>query len=321
MTVKEEKSLKFLRNITKQLYKFDYSDVKPSLIDYVKSLPIPIMINERFPTFNRGGFYRDPKLLYRSCENSTRIETRATMTLPWKDVGRISHAPIDRQTEYIKEYGRANLPGEARFYCSNYYPAACIECLTSGFVKGINESKTVTMGTWKVNEPLALAQIAFSPQKLHELKHFNPSLYEERIKFTKDWYTHALTEFEKDPTTDCSIDYTKELLEFFSDEFGKTNIDSGRDYILSNYYAECVFKQVYLDNPTTIDGIIYPSVKYSYQEYNIVLHPRAMSKISFLNASQIWMTYDKQTMQMNCTPLETCGSDKLGNLQWERFKY
>jgi hypothetical protein len=321
MTDSENKTLRFLRDISKQLDRHDYQEVKPWLVDCVKALPIPLLLNDKFPILNKGGVYRNTNELYRAQENYTSIPERATMNLPWKTVDRLSHAPLDKEVEYIKEAGRCNLPGQARFYCSNHYPTACIECLTNGFIKDTHQSKTVTMGTWVVNEPLVLAQVVFSKKKINDIKHFNPELYDDRIKFTESWYEHTLAELEKDVNRPCSMDYAKEILEFFYDEFGKMDIKSERDYILSNFYCDYIFNQVFLDEPKTIDGIIFPSVKYSYQEFNIVIHPRAMSKISFANASQVWVTYDGQINNVQFSPLETSFNDGNGNLKWNLFKY
>lgn len=319
MTLQEEKILIFLRNISKQLDWHEYTDLKPWLIDYIKTMPIALRIDKRFPRFKEG-FYRSPNELYRACENTTIIPTRSTMALPWSTVERISHAPLDKQHLYIKNFGRCNLPGEARFYCSNYYPTACVECLTNGFTNDRSEDKTVTLGAWTVNQPLVLAQVAFSKNKLKEISHFAPAFYADKIKFSESWYEHTFKELENDSSRTCSIDYAMEIIEFFSDEFGKMQISSDRDYSLSIFFTDYIFNQIFSDDPKTIDGIIYPSVKYSYQEFNIVIHPRAMSKISFANAAQVWVTFDKSSKSLQCTPLETSFSDPTGNLKWNMFK-
>lgn len=321
MTLQEEKALNFLHAISKELDKHEYHEVKPWLVDYIRTMPIPILVNNKFFRLTKGGIYQNPHELYRACENSTIIPEKSTMKFPWKTVERISHAPLNKQIEYIKDYGRCNLPGEARFYCSNFYPTACIECLTNGFVKDKNQDTTVTLGTWMVNKPLVLAQVVFSKNKLNELKRFNPELYDDRISFTESWYADTLQEMEKDPNRTCSMDYAKEILEFFSDEFGKLEITSGRDYILSNFYCDYIFSQIFQDDPTTIDGIIFPSVKYSYQEFNIVLHPRSMSKLSFSSASQIWVTFSGQLNNVQFSPIETSYSDEDGKLKWNVFKH
>ncbi len=79
--------------------------------------------------------------------------------------------------------------------------------------------------------------------------------------------------------------------------------------------------QTHLADGAKIDGIIYPSVKFGYQEFNIVLHPRAMEKLSFAGATLIWVVHNGQTRQTQYNPMETCFSDAEGNIKWNLFKY
>ncbi len=86
MTAKEERALKFLRDISPQLYKHDYGDVRPWLIDYIRSVPVPILKRETIPRISPGGWYSDPKVLYRAIENMEFRKTIYTNALPWKTV-------------------------------------------------------------------------------------------------------------------------------------------------------------------------------------------------------------------------------------------
>jgi hypothetical protein len=215
--------------------------------------------------------------------------------------------------------GRANLPQKAIFYCANDIATACIECLTAGFTKGLSESKTVTLGTWEIKAPLVLAQVAFSLDKLEELKPLAPRIYEERIEFAKSWYQGIIEGF-RNQNYPYSLDYAEKLIAFFSNEFGKTKIESGRDYNLSNFYCEYVFNQMFADDPHNVDGILYPSVKFGYKHYNIAIHPRAMSKLSFKSATQVWVTSNGTTDQVNFSFLETAFANGEGNILWNRFK-
>ena len=79
------------------------------------------------------------------------------------------------------------------------------------------------------------------------------------------------------------IDSDKSIIEYFSDEFAKLEINCENDYFLSNFYCDQVFENCPNENGILdIDGIIFPSVSFSYQYYNLVLHPRSMSKIKFI---------------------------------------
>jgi hypothetical protein len=318
MTNKEEKSLKFLKNLSSQLDRHNYHEAKIWLQQLVPVLPISIMTEKMLWRHKEDIWYRDPHELYRARENELKLPS-ASLKYPFKTIAEVSHVPYEKR-DLIKNYGRCNLPGQAIFYCSNYYPTACIECLTNGFVKDNSEAKSVTMSTWRINEPLILAEVIFSKSKLSELKHLNKERYEEQLKHTDEWYKHNIDQMEKEISKSMSIDYAKELLEFFSDEFGKIEITSDREYILSNYYCDCIFNQTYMsDGVTQIDGIIYPSVKYSYQEHNIALHPRAMRKISFNSASQVWVTYSSYANDVQFVPMETAYSTENDQIDWKQW--
>ena len=47
------------------------------------------------------------------------------------------------------------------------------------------------MGAWTVNQPLVLAQVAFSKNKLKEISHFDPAFLADKIKFSESWYEHT----------------------------------------------------------------------------------------------------------------------------------
>lgn len=136
MTTKEEKALKFLRDISPQLYKFDYNEVKIWLNDYIPQVPVLLSRQTMLRRFKEDGWYRNPKGIHRAREN-TIIRPTATIKYPYQRVKDITHFPLDKLADQ-KEYGRANLPHEAMFYCSNYSAAACAESLTNGFVKDVH---------------------------------------------------------------------------------------------------------------------------------------------------------------------------------------
>lgn len=70
-----------------------------------------------------------------------------------------------------------------------------------------------------------------------------------------------------------------------------------------------------------IDGILFPCVSFSYQYYNLALHPRCLSKISFISAMYVWVTYSKVTQDMSYIPLEqNTSADTSGQLNWNLFK-
>lgn len=162
MTFKEERGLKFLKNLAPQLYRFDYEEVKIWLKDYVPQVPISYKKQDRFWRPQEDIWARSPESLCRARENTTENAV-GELNYPFNKVSEISHVPLDKLSS-IKELGRANLKGQSRFYCSNYSAVACVECLTNGFTHGLSERKTVTMGIWRVKEPLLCRNYFFKEQ-------------------------------------------------------------------------------------------------------------------------------------------------------------
>jgi hypothetical protein len=319
MTLKEEKGLKFLKNISPQLYRFEYDQVKIWLKDYVPQIPFSYEKRETLWRPQEDIWYRHPKSLCRARENDIERAV-GDLNYPYDKVSEISHIPGNKLSS-IKELGRANLKRESRFYCSNYSAVACAECLTKGFTQGFGERKTITMGIWAIKEPLILADVVFSKSKLLEYRHIDEERYDNLIKFTDDWYEYTLKLIRSNSIYPLSEDYSFELLNFFGDEFGKTNIKTTNDYILSNYFCDVIFNHSKIDDKF-IDGIIYPSVKFSYQDYNIVIHPRAMHKLDFSSASFLWIINNGT---LNCdsihfSEMETAFTTDKENIKWNLWK-
>ena len=75
------------------------------------------------------------------------------------------------------------------------------------------------------------------------------------------------------------------------------------------------------DGITKIDGILYPSTAFTYQEMNLVLHPRAMHKLQFIDAMYIWMVHFAAQQQTQFNPLEQrIKADSNGNIPMEKIQ-
>jgi hypothetical protein len=75
----------------------------------------------------RNTYGRSSQSFCRAKENDITI-TNAVHNLnhPFNKVFEISHVPLNKVSS-IKQSGTANLPGESRFYCSNYSTVAWVE--------------------------------------------------------------------------------------------------------------------------------------------------------------------------------------------------
>ena len=166
MTEKQRRAIEYLRQLPEHLYRLDYKDICIELNNYIPSFPVPIFEADKIyrPVESRP---RDYSIIYRARENETFIPKEGTFKLPFKTVDEISIIS-DSKKEKIKFFGRCNKPFEPRFYASNNFMTACMEALTNGFTKSPTISKSVTVGLWKITEPLVLAQINYSEKSLKQ---------------------------------------------------------------------------------------------------------------------------------------------------------
>ncbi|MDP1623422.1 MAG: hypothetical protein Q8M08_13905 [Bacteroidales bacterium] len=171
----------------------------------------------------------------------------------------------------------------------------------------------LVVGTWAIEEPLLLAQM-LSPEK-----------YLDRfVNDLKDLKEQALTlDFLRQENEKMRKQINNEelykILEFFSEEFAKTDTIDHNEYKLANYYKDRVLNktQQFPDN-SNIDGIWYPSVSSGYKNINIVFPPENIrGKLRFLWADLIWVVYFKDQRIIQFIPIENRAKiDEAGVIQW-----
>jgi hypothetical protein len=319
MTLKEQRILKEIQKIAANISHFSYDQLKYCMGSLIPNLPIITTSELEIVRPNEEGWLRDRRVLYRGRVNEIK-QSGSTCFFPWQTVDKISHIPLNENFK-IKEWGRCNQSNEVRFYCSNYYPTCCNEVTSVGFSETVT-AEHITVGNWFIDVPLNLAVVNFSLKNLNDIKeltghnseYLNRRLNNE-IKFNEKEF--------KISNNNHTPEFNIEVLKFLSDQFGNRNIKSEHDYYFSNLYCDVIFNHSFADeNETLYDGIKYPSVKNSYEEYNIVLHPRAMEKLRCIAASNVWVTYHSNgdASRVNYNQLETADLDKSGNILWNIFK-
>jgi len=77
------------------------------------------------------------------------------------------------------------------------------------------------------------------------------------------------------------------------------------------------------DGKSKVDGILYPSVSFSYQEMNLALHPRALNKLQFISAMNVWtVLHGGSTGEIRFLPLEqNARVGKNEQLNWNQFNW
>ena len=165
----------------------------------------------------------------------------------------------------IKNFGRANEPGQGLFYCNdNKNQETGISEAVSIF-RGNTESQEeiLTIGAWVLKKPLNLIMIL--PTDKNSGKN---SKFDKMKEFYKD--------FEKSE----EFEDLKRLNEFLANEF---TLDLEKQK--SNYKITCAFSNYIKEKFPEIDGIIYASVKSELKGTNIVLWPEAVDeKLDFVAA-------------------------------------
>lgn len=318
MTNKQLRGLQYLKRITKKLDEITYKELCIDLNDFFPSLPVSYFQTDKIKNLKETTV-RDQSIIYRARENETYIPEKATLKLPFKNIEEISHIPFKKRNR-IKSFGRCNKPKEARFYASSSFMTAAIEAITTGFVEN-PKSRGVTVGCWKIIEPLNLAQINYSIPSLKYFLQHDEEFYGKMIDYTTGLNDHHLNQIKEQNMYDPK--FAEELMSILSDEFAKFDIKTDSDYMISNYYCDHIFERTFLDGrKSQIDGILYPSASLSYQEFNLCLHPRAMKKLKFLNAMMVWVVHHEKTKEIEYIPLEQNAfpaSDET--IEWKKFNW
>lgn len=305
-----------IRDIQNNLQRFSYEEFSMILSRLIPQVPIIPIISENIPRIDKG-FYRDPSIIYRARPNKIN-NTNPSLSMPWSNIKDISTVP-EKDKDKI-EFGRANREKQPMFYASNDYHIGCYETIWHKFpLQTLEKEKNLTVGIWKIKQPLILAFIPFSRSYVNRIKKPGQKIYED-IDELINKFDNQITNMLQSQSANTTLD--KFLLNFFSDQFAKLEINNKSDYYFSNYYCDQVFDRCPNENGINdIDGILFPCVSFSYQYYNLALHPRCLSKISFISAMYVWLTYSKDTQDMSYIPLEqNISADTYGQLNWNLFK-
>jgi len=311
-----EQLIKDLQIINGSLSHYSYDQLNNVLPVIIPQVPIFIIQSDKIPRIGRG-LYRDPSIIFRARPNKSKSDD-TTMEMPWTQISDISIVP-DNERKKIA-FGRANKEYQSRFYASNDWHVACYETIWHKFPLGTkSNSQNLTLGIWKIIEPLTLAFIPFSKKFVSRIRKDGQKIYEDIDTFISNDEQQIENILLKNT---CDKNKDKFLIDFFSDEFAKLEINCKNDYFLSNFYCDQVFDKCSNENGINdIDGIVFPSVSFAYQSYNIVLHPRSLPKLRFQEAMYVWVTFFSDSKEMQYIPLEqNVKADSTGQLIWNKFK-
>lgn len=170
----------------------------------------------------------------------------------------------------IKNFGRANEPGQSVFYCSNNQQVSFAE--TCSIVRQSEEKdfEYITTGLWITTEDITLANLLPNENTMGQHAEFDKS--------TKSFENLI------DAQNDESAFVVRSLLQFLSKEFSTSIKENSNHYKITSAFTNYVFS---LDKA---DGILYPSTIYPKEGFNFALRPEvADEKMKFYAARRIKM--------------------------------
>jgi RES domain len=294
----------------KQILKeVNYATLTSMLDLYLPSVPICVInFDNRSRAFNKSN---ETNFLYRA-RLITNNEQKSYQNI--EDITYISEVKKHK----IKTYGRVNKPCEPMFYASTEMAIACLETFSKGEnFNLLKEKKSLLLdvGVWKIEKPMTIARM-ISPEK-----YFERFIEEVKGLDLKKVTIETIRKQNEELKIQINNEEEFKILEFFSEEFAKTNIIDHSEYKISNYYADRIFNR----NPKFnieehIDGIWYPSVPSSFQEINFALLPATVElKLKFLWCNNVWIIFnaDKGDIQFITIEQKAKVIDN-GIIDWKR---
>ncbi len=298
-----------MKTIPDRLGEYDYESLVEECNKHFPLLLFPIVDFTNSKFFFRQQQWGGINVVYRARHIAD------TYNYPHENITDISYIPEDK-LDLIEKFGRVNKPKESMFYGALKLPTACTEAITKGNVFEDASSTMLSVGVWKFETPLKLVEIP------HSEKYFKSFYDEVNFKSEKIQLDH-IRETNQKLRDKIGNDTYYEQLMFFADAFARWDIKEDNQYMLSNYFADRAFNKIPgYPMQDDIDGIIYPSIAFSYQETNIVLKPEVVKeKMKFISALQIWLvSFLKNNGGAQFNPIDqNVKTDEKGNLNW-RFK-
>ena len=218
-----------------------------------------------------------------------RVNSSTDLIKELKDVG-------IKPKELVTSFGRANIPNNPVFYCSSNEETVVGE-VTQWYINEngrfqdlitknvINENwhpstSMLTISAWLVKEDLNIALL------------FNGQIDKRSISIQQ----HGKDRYDTLLNANKNHLHSKNLLiDFFSNEFGKTEVKHEFDYIYSAYYAFEVFANEITDiKAIKFDGIKYTSIANENRGENYAISEYAFkNKVEFLGANYCY-AYNNQ---------------------------
>lgn len=234
-----------------------------SSIDKLRNLDLTKISDDAFADLVTNYFNITPFNYSTAPANSLIFRARLNKGMePFSSVKKIYVPPADK----IKNYGRANKPGERVFYGAANYCLAAYEVLQDKQNNFITKDKRflLTVGVWKVLSDFNILNI-IDDTKIHNIR---PDIFQTYQESQKSIFRGILKE-----TKGLKAAISESLMmKYFAEEFSKKRTKKDPYYRVSNFYISSLKKGSQLISPKYQDkifeGINYPSVAMNYKGDN-----------------------------------------------------
>lgn len=222
---------------------------------YIKNIlnsiefPIPITIYAKGTKFIRNRVHREDEILF-------------------EKVDQLSYR-LDIQN--IKNFGRANEPGQSVFYCADNDILSFVETSHIAREQKEKDFEYITSGIWVSTENI----IAVSLLTNDDIKGQHTEIDESSKSFENLINTQ----------NDESASAFGRLFQFLSKQFSRVAEGNSNHYKITTAFANYIF-----DSVEKADGILYPSTLYKTEGFNFAFKPEVVdNKMQFYAAQRIKM--------------------------------
>ncbi|WP_324720835.1 hypothetical protein [Salinimicrobium sp. HB62] len=209
-----------------------------------------------------------------------------------------TESQISYRTDYsnIMSYGRANVPHFSLFYGAFQsdvirHPRLVNLLETSEIFRNLEKNEVenadfiMTVGKWIIKEDIEVVEMVFDENSIKNSADIRRSYEFHLEKLTKEHPQHQ--------------DQFELILQFFSNQFAKKEINFHYDYMISAAYTDMAI------NWRGHKGITYPSVKTDYQGHNVVLTPFVVDRYLDLEIAAMYRV-EKNAKKSIISPLKHC---------------
>lgn len=282
----KENAFETLKEFSKKLDEISYDEIYTLLKESIRRIPIPVAKIHKNSEVDRARLNKGEEL-YNSIE----------------DLGYIKRQYII--DNYLKEFGRANMPHQVMFYGALRTspidkPRLTAIAETSRLFQdenGYNMSgEKYTISRWRNSQEFFVAEIVFAKAAIEN----NPDIkrsFEKQIKFAEE-------------SNETDIQFYKDFLVFISEEFAR-KIERNDDYKISVAYSNLI-----LEHPE-IEGIVFPSVQTNYLGANIVMPPSTVDKYFSPEVCSTQILYKTPEKTLIANGKYYCDKIGMKDLDWK----